>query len=946
MGKKIGYNGRFWLTVFLGAALVVLVIALGLRFFTANSHSHSRSKIDLVNKQTELASIALEMEIDEFQESIRNFLVYAQEGGLEKAYFASAANGLFTNYKGLIDSLYVSKGNQNWLFYLAEQDEFISIYNSEDGSNRLTLSEGYYFEDSIGEVQLQALLNPVQFTDRLLNHYYLDDGGAKLLLINGELTPLRADLDWSITKLNKQTQEAIQADLQRKVQGIYEVEWEDEAIHTEGVLVQYPLHFGSMDEDAALLFFVKSESINERIYETYFWYFFGFVVLLIGTILFFVISLRNKIDAQRLIETSAQEISELFDQQNLLLKELKGFFFFHNYKGEITSVSQEVEKILGHSKEDFLNAFNPENTQQDAELVKSKVVDAINSNESAIDLEYDFIRPDGVQIRLRIFEKLVYDDLGRFDGGVGICTDITGQYHQKQELIESGNRLQTLIDNIPDIIFLYDNEGKILLSHVQNQKNVIQEWDDLVGKNLQDAIPVESREQALKAFRKARLTGQIQMAEFSVELLKSFQYFEMRFFPLDANKMMSIAKDITNQRNWENGLIETMKAADQANRSKSEFLANMSHEIRTPLNGLLGIIDLLDLTELDKTQKQYLDIIKGSGNSLLSIIKDILDYSKIEAGKLELNSMVFNPVEEIKRQVQIFYGLAKQKDVQIHTDFGANTDVLLEGDAEKINQVILNLVGNAVKFTAQGGEVNVKLSLEDISNELKYLTCAIQDNGIGISEVDLQNLTDPFFQIESSNSRTYQGTGLGLAIAKKLIELMGGELKITSTVNVGSEFSFTVIVKSAIDKTDLYLNSQYSDITNWVGMAEEYPMHILLAEDNELNLQLMTLIFEQLGYSFDTAKNGVEALEMVKRNEYDLVFMDVQMPEMNGLEATQKIRELGDKSDVYIVGLSANVFDEDQKKAMEVGMNDYLVKPIRLDSLAKKIKKYALRMLG
>ena len=208
---------------------------------------------------------------------------------------------------------------------------------------------------------------------------------------------------------------------------------------------------------------------------------------------------------------------------------------------------------------------------------------------------------------------------------------------------------------------------------------------------------------------------------------------------------------------------------------------------------------------------------------------------------------------------------------------------------------------------------------------------------------EIAKLTDPFYQVESSSSRSYQGTGLGLAIAKKIVELMGGELTITSELGKGAVFAFSVIVKKAPLIISENPSSELTQRTNWNGMAAEYPAKILLAEDNELNLQLMRLILEQLGYDFDEAKNGQVALDLVIKKEFDIILMDVQMPVLNGLEAAKQIRLLGEKGELFIIGLSANVFDEDQKKAIEAGMDDYLTKPIRLVALAEKIMEYSLK---
>ncbi|MEP0712511.1 MAG: ATP-binding protein, partial [Algoriphagus sp.] len=777
-----------------------------------------------------------------------------------------------------------------------------------------------------------------------VSHYYLNPAGAKFLLLGNDLENLDEGFDQSPPlKIDQTSFEQIQNDVAIGVIGIYEIIWNKGETKGAGVLVQYPFDFGDFYENAALLFIIESELTN-GIYSTYLFLFIGFVFLLIGMVVFFTLSLQNRMKSQKLLEENASEISELFDQQNILLKELRGFVFFHNFKGEITRVSDEVEEILGHSKSEFLEAFKGEDGHYDALNVKGLVKLALSQNKSFIDLEYDFKKPDGSNVRLRVFEKLVYDELGRFNGGLGICTDITAQFESKQELIESEERLQNLIGNIPDIIFTYSNDGVVLDAHIGDQKFLKNVSGSFLGQSLFDLVPAQQKEQTQFSFNLARKTEQIQTVDLSIGDRYESQYFEVRFFPLDANHMMSIAKDITSQRIWEKGLVEAMNSADQASRAKSEFLANMSHEIRTPMNGLLGIIDLLDQTQLDSEQQQYLEIIKNSGNSLLSIIKDILDYSKIEAGKIELNTHVFCPADELNKQVQIFYGLAQKKGVILETSFDPRTQELMEGDVEKINQVILNLVGNAVKFTSKDGIVAVRLEMETISGDINFLRCTIRDSGIGIPAEEIPRLTDPFYQVESSSSRSYQGSGLGLAIAKKVVELMGGELTISSELGKGSVFKFSVILKKATEKDPILPSSEKHIRTSWNGMSTEFPARILLAEDNDLNLQLMTLMLGQLGYEFELARNGQEAVEHVRRQEFDIILMDVQMPVLNGLQAAIEIRKLGKKGEVFIIGLSANVFDEDHKKALDAGMDSYLNKPIRLNTLAEKIRDYSLKL--
>ena len=942
MDKKIFDRSNYKLTAVVGGILILLVVSIGISFFYALYESQLSARKEFLNKQTELAARGLEFELSRFQEESRIFLNYLENTSWDQNKINQdlplAARRTFIAFPSIIDTIWVDLGDLKMQYTLTARNDFV-----QSTVNQIPTSKaGKYqvIEGKSGE-KIVYSFDLLGFASEYVSNFYQTPGGSKYLLFDDQLFDIGAASRVTERKIQASDLQRIREDISLGLKGFYQINWdEDGEADIDGVLAQYPFRFGYGDIPASLAFSAPVQSLTSGLYSTYFYLFIGIVFLLVGSILFFVISIKNSLEISKNKEATLLEISELFEQQNLLLKELRGFVFFHNYKGEISRISEEVEEVLGHPKISFLTAFQEGSKHPAALQVKEEILKAIGEKKEYVNLETDVIRADRKKIRLKIFEKLMYDDLGRFNGGMGICTDITEQYQSEMEIIESENRLRSLINNLPDVIFIYDNEGKVLDFHVQGRENLIETASQTLGKKLEEFVPHDQLHEILSAFQQARKTGKIQTIN-SVwkDEKEGVRHYEMRFFPLDQSQMISIAKDITSQKIWENGLMEAMNAADMASKAKSEFLANMSHEIRTPMNGLLGIIDLLESTNLNKIQKQYVDIIKNSGNSLLTIIRDILDYSKIESGKIEIHTSAFNPTVELKSQVEMLMGIAKKKEIILDLKVDPKAEVILEGDKGKINQVLLNLIGNALKFTPEKGKVSVQLDLEEFSEELVYLHYVVEDTGIGISEEHVRHLTEPFYQVESSNTRAYQGTGLGLAIAKKVAELLGGELVIRSQLGKGSVFGFSVLLKRS---TESYLKPSSQDLT-WRDIKEMgavFPLRILLAEDNELNLQLMRLMFQQLGFAFEVATNGQEAYDMVKSKEFDVVLMDVQMPVMNGLEATIAIRALPDRKDLIIIGLSANVFEEDQQKALDIGMDDYLTKPIRLAVLADKLEYY------
>ena len=946
MTPKIKYNNDFWLTLFMGGLMVVLVVALSITFFNAILNTKLESRKEFLIKQTELAAHSLEIDLDRFEEDAQYLIYYLEEDDLDpedfRNEFTTTVRRVFKSYPGLIDSAWVDLKDSLVSFTMTPRNDFIRSAFKGDLEEKKDKDQTFFLQGDSGFKVLFSL-DLVKYSRNLAANYYLNPNEGKFLFLKNRLWDIMHLEGLEEISFEDEAFEAIRNDVGIGVKGVYEIDGLIDHRKSKSVLVQYPFDFGEIEEDVALVFYVESEDLTSEVFSAYFLLFVGLVILLIMTVILFIRSIKNNLESQRILRVKNEEISDLFEQQSLLLGELRGFVFFHDQKGKIIRLSDEAEEILGSPKNTIIESFQKWTRRKELNKLRSKVISSIEKKLSLVDFEFDYNRPDEKKIRLKFFGKFIFDDLGNFKGGMGICTEVTKQYNDRIELLKIETRLRSVIDNIPDIISIYDNQGNILDLHMKDQISFFESAGTLVGMNLVDITPKNQRMEILGAFELARKTGIIQTVEVRLKFPSGVKYFEVRYFPFDSSQIMSLAKDITSQKIWENGLVEAMNASDQASRAKSEFLANMSHEIRTPMNGLLGIIDMLEKTDLNKDQKLYVEIIKNSGNSLLGIIKDILDYSKIESGKIQIYDEIFSPSEELEKQIQLFIGLGQKKDLRFKTQFGNDTHELVLGDKDKINQIVLNLVGNAVKFTPQGGEVSVYLDKEILSENLQYLNCRVKDTGIGIPDSFLSNLTDPFFQVESSSTRSFQGTGLGLAIAKKMIELLGGELTIKSEHGNGSEFSFSVLVKKAKDHVINSFPTISTERKDWSGMSKEYPMRILLAEDNDLNLQLMTLMLDQLGYPLEIARNGKEVLAKVEEQQFDLILMDVQMPLMNGLEATKEIRKQRSSSELWIIGLSANVFDEDQKKAIESGMDDYLPKPIRISVLAKKLEQFYLK---
>lgn len=383
---------------------------------------------------------------------------------------------------------------------------------------------------------------------------------------------------------------------------------------------------------------------------------------------------------------------------------------------------------------------------------------------------------------------------------------------------------------------------------------------------------------------------------------------------------------------------EASQARDDAlaaSKTKSEFLAVMSHEIRTPMNAILGFTELLAKTPLTQHQDKYVRRIFVSGKSLLQIINDILDFSKIEAGKLHLEIIDFSIRDVFDQLREVFSSEAKTRNLALTFDVEALVPHRLEGDPLRFSQIVTNLVSNALKFTEQG-HVKVTARLLDIKDSLSTVEILCEDTGIGIPESKIKRLFSPFTQADSSTTRRYGGTGLGLSICQSLCRMMGGDISVRSRAGVGSTFAFSVCLNTLEGETATSLAR--------VEIQEETldfsDKKVLLVEDNEINQELVVELLKDTGMTIDIANNGLEALEKVKLQAYDLVFMDIQMPFLDGFEVTRRIRKDIGKKELPIIAMTANASNQDRENCIQSGMDDFVSKPIAPAPLFKVLSTW------
>ena len=507
---------------------------------------------------------------------------------------------------------------------------------------------------------------------------------------------------------------------------------------------------------------------------------------------------------------------------------------------------------------------------------------------------------------------------------------------------ENVDRLNRIIENAMDAVVLMDSSGRITFWN--NQAETIFKWksEEVIGKSLAECIvPEDKREEHERGLNYYLKVGRHKFLNRRIEDVGITKHGNL--VPLElsivANKVdgdvifTSFIRDISDRKRYEDELMNAKEKAEQASKSKADFLSTMSHEIRTPMNGLSGTIDYLLEENPREDQIDSLKLMRHSCESLLVILNDILDLSKIEEGHVEFDNREFSLREVCQHIVSTYTQRAERKSIRLNLDLNDKIPDLLIGDPVRLSQILNNLVSNAIKFTLHG-QVELKVELLDESLSKAKLKLTVKDTGIGIAKGNIDKIFDRFTQVHDQSHNTLSGTGLGLSISKKLLQLVGSDLVAESELGTGSTFYFEVVFNKAEVK-NTNVNDQKGEATQLDGTK------ILLVEDNQINQIVAAKFLKKWNCEVAFADNGEQALDQVMMNPFDLILMDIQMPIMNGYQAAEAIRQMpGDVKHIPIIALTADVLPEVREEALRVGMNDLMTKPFNADKLHKIIVEY------
>jgi PAS domain S-box-containing protein len=668
--------------------------------------------------------------------------------------------------------------------------------------------------------------------------------------------------------------------------------------------------------------------------------------------------------------TARKEAEEAFLQAGALQSAIFNSANFSSIATDANGVIQifnvGAERMLGYTASEVMNTITPADISDPQELVvraralsaelatsiepgfEALVFKASRGIEDIYELTY--IRKDGTRFPAVVSVTALRDAAGAIIGYLLIGTDNTARKLVEEEQKKSDQRLRdqqfytrSLIESNIDALITTDPAGIITDVNKQTEALTGSTRDELIGAPFKDCFTdPELAEAGIRRVLAEKSLTDYELTVRSREGKQTVVSYNATTFYDRGRKLQGVfaaARDVTERKRVEAELQQAKAAAESASRTKSDFLASMSHEIRTPMNAVMGIADLLAKTSLTPEQDKYVQIFRRSGDNLLNLINDILDLSKVEASQLDLEQTGFSLSDHLEKVIEMVAPKAQEKRLTLVCEIAPNVSNDLVGDPTRLRQVLLNLLGNAIKFT-EAGKVSLKVERDQDNAVPTALRFSVSDTGIGIANDKLARVFERFTQADSSTTRRFGGSGLGLTISKRLVELMGGRIGVTSTLDKGSVFAFSVPFE--------VWTAASRPVSAPVGADPEAPLpalRILMAEDSPDNCTIALAYLEDTPYLIDVAETGLVACEMFKAGHYDLLLMDRQMPVMDGLTATRTIRaweKANGRTPTPIIALTASALKGDREACLAAGCTAYLTKPIKQDVLLQAIKDYSM----
>ncbi|QNF31656.1 PAS domain S-box protein [Adhaeribacter swui] len=621
----------------------------------------------------------------------------------------------------------------------------------------------------------------------------------------------------------------------------------------------------------------------------------------------------------------------------LVTENSSDFIGLHYSDGKILNYSANSKEIFDYETAELINS-DPVNLihPDDLPLIQEQRTKVLEEKQPGLLPHYRVRKKSGEYIWFETAIKWIKDEAGQFTYFISTSRDITERKKVEAALEKSEKKYRDLVSYSQAIIFTHTLDGTILTTNPIMQNILGYTELELTGLPFTDILRPKDRERYQEYLRDIRQHDKI--VDVITVLDKQNQPKHLLFHNIKVNEpevepyIIAFAQDITERLEAEEELKRAKTKAEISAKSKEQFLANMSHEIRTPMNGIIGMASLLKKTPLDQSQQNYLRLIQESAQNLLVIINDVLDIAKIESGKLQFEEIPFNVNDILKSAQQSLIYKAEEKDILLDLKLLKLEHPIVKGDPYRLTQILINLLSNAIKFTQVG---KVELAAEVIHESIfdYTLRVSVTDTGIGIASNKINTIFESFVQANTDTARKYGGSGLGLTICKNLVELQGGQIWVKSKPGKGTTFTFEITYAKVHQEPVTLENTPQIDYSSLSACK------VLLAEDNAINQFMAESILHGWGVTVDIANNGKEAMALHEQANYDLILMDIQMPVMDGVEATRLIRQMVDpvKAQIPIIALTANALKGDSEIYLQAGMDDYMSKPYEEEKLFLKI---------
>ena len=930
---------------------VILIITFTMMLFNkleSSSEQINKLRIEKTKKQfNDLYKIAIEQEVKYIKGELY-YLMQIKE--LKDIFLTQNKDKLFTAAKPIYSYLNSDNDITHFYFMDAKRKCFLRVHSEErfgDTINRITSKNA----ESTQKTSYGLELGPLgTFTLRVVQPWYVGNELIGYLELGKELTAILPHLE---SKLDAKFLVTINKSLIDKKTWILrnpQNDWEqfDEYIAIYGENND-DLKFSDYLEEK---FHIHSNGKREQLYGINLLdakgnkvgYIFQeydlskiaieqleFINHLYYTILFFatitIIFLWFYLGGiEKRIRFNQKRFEDIANCDNDLIWEI-------NSKGEYIYSSENILELLGYSVEEVIGKTPFDfMSKEKAERIGKEFAE-IAEKQIPFSLENEIIHKNGTPVLVLTTGVPIIEN-GKYCGYRGVDKDITQikrAEKEKEELISSLEQYKWLFDMSPDYIFIEDKFGKFIFVN-SSYKALFPEISDFKGLTPFDLFSKSEAECFRKCNDQVMENKKFVFMEDCIDIKGNKIEYLSKIIPLLDSKgelqgVGGIITNITHLKEIEKELITAKNEAEEAVKMKARFLSNMSHEIRTPLNGICGLSQILAGSNPNDNQKEHIKNLEISADRLLRLVNDILDFSKIEAGKVELYNENFDLKVLGENCINTLMNKAKEKGIDIKLVYKLDKS-FYKGDSTRIQQILLNLISNAIKFTAIGG---IDVIIENCKIETGKICFKVKDTGIGMTE-DVQNkIFGDFMQADSSTTKKYGGTGLGLSISNKLAQLMGGKIVVESEVNIGSTFSFAINLKKGDTETVVLKRLEKDELKQFNKDL------ILLVDDDSINIAIGKELLRSFNLLVDSAENGKEAIDKIKVNDYAAVLMDIQMPVMDGFEATKVLRGIAEYAELPIIAVTANTSFEEQKKYKEAGFTGFLPKPYNKNDLKSEL---------